>query len=219
MLGPFYGERHFALSLDARSCGLRASGKNRKNKEKNCELHEYNEKERDSRNVRDVLITRHRNSKDAFDIWKTIPRIWWEERATRERKGGRTKERELLQERSVGVRRRGLREVGSWGDGDRREKEGSSISLIRSPRRPPGFRNAKHLLLLRDRAEYSAYPRRDLLTLPYYNPPSPTNKPPPPPTDCSSLGGPNLEFWSLNLEDKNPRYVRTLRKLWECPPR
>lgn len=188
-------------------------------KKKKCELHESNEKERDSRNVRDVLITRHRNSKDAFDIWKTMPRIWWKERATRERKGGRTKERELSGKKRRSSSPRAERTVGSWGDGDRREKEGSSISLIRSPRRPPGFRNAKHLLLLRDRAEYSAHPRRDLLTLPYYNPPSPTNKPPPPPTDCSSLGGPNLEFWSLNLEDKNPRYVRTLRELRECPPR
>lgn len=69
-----------------------------------------------------------------------------EERATRE--GGKEEGRELSGKKHRSSVPRAGRTVGSWGDGDRREKEGSSISLIRSPRRPPGFRNAKHLLLL-----------------------------------------------------------------------
>lgn len=83
----------------------------------------------------------------------------------------------------------------------RETREGSSISLIRSPRRPLGFRNAKHLLLLIGQ-------NTRLTPLRSPNPllhPAAAHKQAP--TDYSSLGGPNLEFWSLNLRDKNVRYV------------
>lgn len=83
----------------------------------------------------------------------------------------------------------------------RETREGLSISLIRSPRRPSGFRNAKHLLLLIGQSTR-------LTPLRSPNPllhPDTAHKQAP--TDCSSLGGPNLEFWSLNLRDKNVRYI------------
>lgn len=58
----------------------------------------------------------------------------------------------------------------------RETREGPSISLIRSPRRPPGFRNAKHLLLL---IGQSTRLTPCVLLTPYYIPLPPTNKPRP----------------------------------------
>lgn len=89
--------------------------------------------------LRDVGIPRASSG-----IWKTMPRI---------REGRRV---------GVAKRRRkcGPRKEGTSCASMAQTQRGpaSSISLIRSPRRPPGFRNARHPLLLARPTLYPVHP-------------------------------------------------------------
>lgn len=133
-----------------RSCSSWASEKNWKSrKTASCKRSEKERPMRGSRRRDSVPITRRRNSEGAFWYLENdapyLRRTERKERATQERKEGQKSELSRKKHMSsvpTTLRCRGLN--GWWGE----TKEDPSISLIRSPRRPPGFRNAKHLLLL-----------------------------------------------------------------------
>lgn len=139
------------------------------------------------------------------------------ERRTRKEGRGGTREFSIWKEAYALSRcrqRHGAAGAG-WSAVRRRREEGPSISLIRSPRRPPGFRNAKHSLLLIGQSTRHIPPRppaTDSIVVRRPRPRKQASRPSRPTTNdyppaAPRTAGPNLEFWSLNLRDKNARYV------------
>jgi hypothetical protein len=172
----------FCVVTGACSCNLQASGKNWKSRKiVSCERSERErERERDARlaTTRCSDYARHRNSEGtSWYLENDAPHLRRIEGTSDAGERGSEEGTIKKEAYELGADAPVSSAAGSERSVRRREmREGPSISLIRSPRRPPGFRNAKHLLLL---IGQSTRLTPCVLLTPHYIPLLPTNKPQP----------------------------------------
>lgn len=182
MLGSF-SIAPVAAATDARARFLRARTRAKNGKSRQIAERDGGERvtrgkvraERHRRDIRDgdgVPITRRRNSEGvSWYLENDAPYLRRAEgtsAATFEERGSQARVFSIRKEAYASFH--GAAEnaacVAAWAVGEATETRGwvPSISLIRSPRRPPGFRNAKHSLLLIGQSTWLV-PGRVLLTL------------------------------------------------------